>query len=202
MEIAAEKIGKKFNKEWIFKNFSISIKENQSLAVTGPNGSGKSTLLQLLAGMLPPTEGKIRFQTDQLNLPVEEWYQTIAYAAPYLELIEEMSIRELSNFHQNFKPFKNNLSTEEFINKIGLGHASEKEIRFLSSGMKQRVKLGLALFSNTSILMLDEPTTNLDSKATDWYLEEIHKQLGKRIILICSNQSHEYSFCKDLIKIK
>jgi ABC-type multidrug transport system ATPase subunit len=202
MEIIAENIGKKFNKEWIFRNLSLSLKNNQSLAITGPNGSGKSTLLQILAGAIPSSEGKINYLKGKQFLPPDYFYMHISYASPYLELIEEMNIRELSDFHKGFKSFSNNISTEEFLAKIMLEHASEKEIRFLSSGMKQRVKLGLALFSDTPILMLDEPTTNLDSKGTDWYLEEINKQVNNRIIIVSSNQHYEYNFCEEVIKIR
>ncbi|HWZ23126.1 MAG TPA: ATP-binding cassette domain-containing protein, partial [Cytophagaceae bacterium] len=188
MKIVAEKIGKKYNKEWIFRNLSLVLQHNQSIAITGANGAGKSTFLQLLAGTTPASEGKITYKNDKLNFPAEEYYKYISYAAPYLELIEEMTIRELANFHKNFKPFSENISTEEFLQKIVLEHAADKEIRQLSSGMKQRVKLGLALFSRTPIVMLDEPTTNLDNKGIDWYLNEINQQLNKRIIIISSNQ--------------
>jgi ABC-type multidrug transport system ATPase subunit len=202
VKIVAEKIGKKYNKEWIFRNLSLVLQHNQSIAITGANGAGKSTFLQLLAGTTPASEGKITYKNDKLNFPAEEYYKYISYAAPYLELIEEMTIRELANFHKNFKPFSENISTEEFLQKIVLEHAADKEIRQLSSGMKQRVKLGLALFSRTPIVMLDEPTTNLDNKGIDWYLNEINQQLNKRIIIISSNQKHEYDFCEDILKIQ
>ena len=202
MEIIAENIGKKFNKEWIFRNLSLRLKSSQSLAITGPNGSGKSTLLQVLAGAIPSSEGNLNYLQEKRFLSPDYFYTHLSYASPSLELIEEMSIRELSDFHKSFKSFSNNISTEEFLTKIMLEHAAEKEIRFLSSGMKQRVKLGLALFSDTPILMLDEPTTNLDSKGTDWYLEEINKQVNKRIIIVSSNQAFEYNFCEEIIKIR
>ena len=201
MKIIAENIGKKYNKEWIFRNLSLTLNSNQSIAIIGANGAGKSTFLQLLAGVTPPSEGKISHRNDKFILPSDSYYNHISYAAPYLELIEEMTIRELATFHKNFKPFSENSSTEEFIKKIALEHAADKEIRQLSSGMKQRVKLGLALFSDTPILMLDEPTTNLDNKGIDWYLKEINEQLNKRIIIISSNQKHEYDFCEETLLI-
>ena len=201
MEIIAENIGKKFNKEWIFRNFSFKTTTNQSYAITGPNGSGKSTLLQVLAGSSSPSEGQLFYQQKQQLIYPDTFFQYISLAAPYLELIEEMTIREIANFHKGFKPFSDSISTEQFLAKINLEQAADKEIRFLSSGMKQRVKLGLALFSDTPILLLDEPTTNLDSKGIDWYLEEINKQLLKRIVVICSNQRYEHDFCDEEIKM-
>lgn len=162
MEIIAEKIGKKFNKEWIFRNFSFTLNHNQSFAITGPNGSGKSTLLQVLSGATIPSEGQLNYQQNKLIIPPESFYQYISLAAPYLELIEELTIRELANFHQRFKPFAETISTNQFLEKIKLEHAADKEIRVLSSGMKQRVKLGLALFSNSPILLSNWRRTTCD----------------------------------------
>jgi len=119
-----------------------------------------------------------------------------------MELIEEMNIIELATFHSKFKPFTNGVSPSNFAEKINLNQASNKEVRFFSSGMKQRVKLGLAFYSNTPILMLDEPCTNLDETGINWYLDEIKKQLNNRTILICSNQREEYSFCDETINLK
>ena len=201
MEIIAENIGKKYNKEWIFRNLSLVLKNNQSIAITGANGAGKSTLLQLLAGAVPASEGSITYQKENKTLNSDFFFEHISYVAPYLELIEEMTIREMVTFHRNFKPLSENISTEDFVQKIMLEHAADKEVRLLSSGMKQRVKLGLALFSDTSVLMLDEPTTNLDNKGIDWYLQEIKKQLNKRLIIICSNQKHEYDFCEKALVV-
>jgi ABC-type multidrug transport system ATPase subunit len=201
MKIIAENIGKKFNKEWIFRNFSFTLHPTESLAITGPNGSGKSTLLQILSGYIPASEGKVQYQKGKMILPEDNLYEYISYAAPYLELVEEMSLTEMIDFHRAFKPLSENISTDQFIAKIRMENAAEKEIRFFSSGMKQRVKLALALYSDTPILILDEPTSNLDSAGIDWYQDEIKKQLGKRIVLIGSNQRYEYEFCEKEINV-
>ncbi len=201
MEIITENIGKKFNKEWIFRKISFSIKTNESIAITGHNGSGKSTFLQLISGALLPTEGSITYLKDNQEIAPETIYQHLTYTAPYLELIEEMSVTEFVEFQKEFKPFQNNLSSKEFIEKINLTHAQNKQIRLLSSGMKQRLKLGISLYNNSSLLLLDEPTSNLDSIGIDWYREEIAKKLNHQTILICSNQRHEYEFCDRELKI-
>jgi len=201
MEITTENIGKKFNKEWIFRNISFSIKPNESIAITGQNGSGKSTFLQLIAGVLQPTEGSVIYQQNGFKIAVENIFQHLTYTAPYLELIEEMTVSEFVEFQKSFKPFSNNLTSNEFIEKINLVKAEAKQIRYLSSGMKQRLKLGISLYNAAPILLLDEPTTNLDSTGIDWYREEIAKQLNKRTIIICSNQRHEFEFCDRELKI-
>ena len=200
MEIIAENVGKRFNRDWIFKNISISIQDRTTTALTGSNGSGKSTLLQILSSITVPTTGAVSFLKDQTKIDSSECFQYISYVSPYQEIIEEMTITELLNFHLKFKE----LSITEapaFLNHCGIHKGQNKEIRYFSSGMKQRVKLGLALLSDSSTLFLDEPTSNLDEQGTNWYLSEIQQQIGKKTIVIASNIPEEYSFANQIIRI-
>lgn len=198
MEIVAQNLGKKFRNEWIFRNFSQNFHAGESYTFTGANGSGKSTLLQVLSGFMPHSEGNLTYQTNHQSIEIDNFYKHITIAAPYLELIEDFTLAELLQFHLKFKPFKNQLSVQDFIEFIELPQAKNKEIKFFSSGMKQRVKLGLAFLSDCEILMLDEPTSNLDATATNWYLENVQKHSVNRMLFICSNQPSEYEFCKNI----
>jgi ABC-type multidrug transport system ATPase subunit len=200
MEIKIENLGKRFNREWIFRNLNLSFQINKSYAITGPNGSGKSTLLQILTGMMPFSEGKLSFLNQQ-EIDPDNYYKFLSIAAPYQELIEEFTLEELVDFHLKFKEFKS-ISKDEFYERLLLVHSIHKEIRFFSSGMKQRVKLGLAMYTDSPILFLDEPTSNLDSQGTEWYLNEIQNNLSDRIVIICSNQTYEYSFCNEVINLR
>lgn len=200
-QIILEDIGKKLQNEWIFKKLTFQIKQGEALAIIGANGSGKSTLLQIIAGNLTPTVGKISYQSNHLaQIPVENWYKNIVLATPYLELIEEFTLLELVNFQMKFKKLQNNLSPEDFIQQIGLEKALQKPIKFFSSGMKQRLKLGLAFYADTSVILLDEPTTNLDRQGFAWYQSEIQKNLH-RLLIICSNQPAEYEACTKQLDI-
>ncbi len=174
----------------------------QSYAITGPNGSGKSTFLKTLSGAIPATEGTISFE-QKSGQAIEEdaWPHYQAYAAPYLELIEEFTLKELLRFHFAFKQPVVNSCMEELAEKMVLSSAYHKEIKYFSSGMKQRLKLGLAFFSQVPILLLDEPTSNLDSRGIDWYLERVTEVKNDRLLIICSNQKYEYQFCEKLIDI-
>jgi ABC-type multidrug transport system ATPase subunit len=199
-QINLENLGKKFQTEWIFRNLHFQITQGEALAVIGANGSGKSTLLQIIAGNLTATSGKISYQMYNQAIPVEIWYKKIALAAPYLELIEEFTLLELVNFQLKFKKLQNNLSSQDFIQQIGLGKAIQKPIKYFSSGMKQRLKLGLAFYTDTPVLLLDEPTTNLDRQGFVWYQSEIQKNLH-RLVIICSNQPAEYEVCTTQLDI-
>jgi len=139
--------GKRFNREWIYRHCSMELSVGKAYAITGPNGSGKSTLLQAIAGSMQLSEGSIVWNNQQTkDIDPEQVYQQLAIAAPYLELIEEMTAKEFLEFHAQFKPLIASVSIDEILSIIGLEKALGKQIRYFSSGMKQRVKLAQAIF--------------------------------------------------------
>jgi len=202
MKIQLENLGKKFRKEWIFRNVNLSFELGKNYTFIGPNGSGKSTLLQVLIGVMPQTEGKVSYNNINQEVLVDDIYKKIVIAAPYLELVEEFTLLESVEFHQKFKPFKNQLSAAELIEKIQLAPHKDKTVKNFSSGMKQRLKLGLAFYSKAPIILLDEPTSNLDAQGIAWYLEQIERHTTDRLLIICSNQPNEYAFCKNIVDIR
>ncbi len=202
MNIILDNLGKKFRNEWIFRNVHLSFKKGQSYTFIGPNGSGKSTLLQVLIGSLPQSEGKITYTNSQQTIEPDDIYKEISIAAPYLELVEELSLRESIEFHKKFKKIKNNWGSVELMDALQLSAHADKIIKNFSSGMKQRLKLGLAFYSETPIIVLDEPTSNLDVQGIDWYLEHVEKHTQDRLLIICSNQKNEYEFCQNIIDLR
>ncbi|WP_170315645.1 ABC transporter ATP-binding protein [Spirosoma sordidisoli] len=201
MVIRADQVGKKYRKEWIFRRVDLTFTAGTSYTFVGPNGSGKSTLLQLLAGSLPMTEGKLTYSLNGKDLDPDNWFRHISLAAPYLELIEELTLDELLRFHQTFKPFKAGLTTDLVADRLLLSHARHKEVKYFSSGMKQRVKLGLAFFSDSPVVILDEPTANLDRQGAAWYHEQV-RQLGPtQLLIIGSNIPDEYDFCPNVMDV-
>jgi len=208
MNIKLSNAGKRFNREWIFRKVSLEFICGEAYAITGPNGSGKSTLLQCVGGMLQLSEGNIQFTPNNTQqaihnkpLAIEEAYRQVSFCAPYLDLIEEMTLLEFLQFHNQFKPFISRFSVKRVIEVIGLEMASGKQIRYYSSGMKQRVKLAQAIFSDTAIVLLDEPCTNLDDRGIELYHSLIQKYCGERLVIVCSNDPLEYSFCKNVLSI-
>jgi len=131
----------------------------------------------------------------------ENTYQYISIAAPYLEVIEEMTVTEFLHFHQAFKPLLPALSIEEIIEATGLGNAAHKQIRYYSSGMKQRVKLAQAIFSDVPVILLDEPCTNLDSTGIALYQQLINTYCKQRLVIVSSNDEAEYGFCEAKINM-
>ncbi len=192
MRIELEKASKRYRFDWIFSDLTFSFHQGKYYAVAGPNGSGKSTLLKVLSGQLTPSRGNIRYSNNEQTITRESVYQHISIAAPYVELIEEFSLGEMIDFHRQFKPFQNKRSTNELLKILELPKVKNREIRFFSSGMKQRVKLLLAILSQTTILLLDEPTTNLDQQGIQWY-EHIMEQFAQnKIVIIASNVDRDF----------
>jgi ABC-type multidrug transport system ATPase subunit len=201
MQIILQNIGRRFNRDWIFRNIDYAFTGGESYAILGPNGSGKSTLLQVLNGSLMPSMGDISYFKDDKSVEVESVFNQLSLAAPYLELIEEFTLDEMTDFHFKFKPYRRGMDKEAVINLLNLEGARHKLIRYFSSGMKQRLKLALAFCSDTPMLMLDEPTSNLDAQGVDWYLNLVQQFAADRLTIICSNQEHEYSFCRHQLNI-
>lgn len=192
IDIRVENLGKRFNREWIFRKFNFNFKAGNTYAITGPNGSGKSTLLQVLWGQMPQSMGSISYQSQRKKHSVEEIYKLISVATPYMDLIDEFTLQEQFDFHFKIKTARNKMSVQDMLEKLNLEHAKDKQLVNFSSGMRQRVKLGLAFFSEADLLFLDEPTTNLDNVASKWYIENLQQIPRETLIFIASNNADEY----------
>ena len=189
--------GKRFNKDWVFQSLNVDFEQGQHYALIGNNGSGKSTLLQVIAGFTNLSKGTIEWNgADSQSI-----YEQISIAAPYLELVEELTTLEHFEFHAKFKSLTENISIQEMIQLIGLEKSTHKQIRYFSSGMKQRLKLALAIFSTSPILLLDEPCSNLDKEGYALYKQLIQQYAMQKLIIVGSNDPEEYAFCTQQINL-
>jgi len=203
ISIQVNNAGKKFGREWIFRNVSLDIKQGEKIVILGLNGSGKSTLLQAMTGYLGLNEGSISFTENQKKIEDEQQHLLISLASPYLELIEDFTLTEQLEHAAIYKPFLKELSIAQIIELSGLSAHKDKYIKLFSSGMKQRLKLTLAILAETSILFLDEPTTNLDATVIDWYKNMIANYAKHKTIVVCSNSiKDEYEFCDKVISME
>ncbi|MBX9734547.1 MAG: ATP-binding cassette domain-containing protein [Chitinophagaceae bacterium] len=197
MQITLQNAGKRFNRDWIFRQLNYSFESGKAYAITGSNGSGKSTLLQCIAGSYSLHEGSIDWQ--QYNK--DNVYSAISICAPNLELIEEMTGEEFLQFHFQFKSLTHSYRIPDILAEVNLISAATKQIRYYSSGMKQRLKLAQAIFSDTPILLLDEPCTNLDKEGYAVYNQMIEHHTAHKIVIVCSNEEAEIGFCNDRINL-
>lgn len=205
LTISLEGSGKKYNREWIFRNLNFRFEAGKSYAVTGPNGSGKSTLLQCIAGAIHLSEGAMQYEitvAGKLNrIPENSIHQYVSIAAPYLELVEEMTAAELLNFHGHFKPFIPGATIEGILAAVVLEKSAHKQIRYFSSGMKQRLKLAQAFYSDVPLLLLDEPCSNLDRSGIELYKDLCTGPGKNKLIIVGSNDQQETDFCTQRIHL-
>lgn len=185
-------LSKRFNREWIFRNLNYNFQAGKTYAITGPNGSGKSTLLQILWGQLPQSSGSITYSLGSKVITTEEIFNHVSIATPYMDLIEEFTLAEQIEFHFRMRTMRKGYTVETLIEKLYLSDARNKAISNFSSGMRQRLKLGLAFYTEAQAIFLDEPGTNLDDQAFAWYHEQLRELPANQLIFIATNQHNEY----------
>ncbi|MFN8323322.1 MAG: ABC transporter ATP-binding protein [Chitinophagales bacterium] len=195
--IQLKSVSKKFGSEWIYKKIDATFTSGNQYAIVGPNGSGKSTLLKMIAGIITPNKGEVIYTNTEGNSVAENVFSKISFCAPYMDLPEELTLSELLQFHTSFRNLT--ISSDELISLLQIN--VHKEIRNYSSGMKQRVKLALAFYTQADILLLDEPTANLDETWIALYLKLINETTVGKIVVISSNIPAEYNFCNTVLKI-
>lgn len=202
MEVILSGIAKHFGREAVFGGVDLELASGSRTAVLGPNGSGKSTLLQVIAGALVPTAGRIEHRLQGRTVDPEQVYRHISIAAPYLHLYEELSLAEAVDNHRRFKPLLPEFDTEALARTAYLEKHLAKPVRHLSSGMRQRLKLALAILSDTSLLLLDEPASNLDTTGIDWYNELLRSHLADRTLVVASNhEAVETALCRSSVAV-
>jgi len=203
LEITLSNAGKQYNDDWIFSGIDFEFRGGEPTVILGSNGSGKSTLLQLISSAIMPTEGSITYQLEGNTIRPEQAFRLMSMAAPYIELIEEFTLAEMVCFHRRLKPLIRNMSTPELLKVCQLESNASKPIRYFSSGMKQRLKLALAIISETPALLLDEPVSNLDKAGIEWYNDLVRKHLNNRLIVVSSNSiDEEFGFCTQKIRLE
>ena len=202
MQIALHNISKRFGYQWVIRDCSWELNENSVIAVSGPNGSGKSTLVKIISGFLSPTSGEIKYTLNGSNISRGEVYKHISLVGPYSGLIGEFTLREIYEFHFKFKSNINNETYYDFKSWLNLDISDHKRIMDYSSGMHQRAQLGLALKTNSSVLIFDEPTSFLDENAKKWFYEKLEKVKGNRTIIIASNDKEDFQLCDQYHRIQ
>ena len=185
MHISLYNVGKKYDKLWVFRGVSAEFESDHIYGLIGFNGSGKSTLLQMISGFITPNEGEIKWSESHEDLKVEQWSKYLTMATPYLDLFEEFTVSESIDLHLKFKSLVK--PPKEILEEIELAKHQDKMLSQLSSGMRQRLKLALAIYSESPLLLLDEPCANLDKKWSEWYNDVLCKHKHNRLIIICSN---------------
>lgn len=203
MEVTLENLSKSFAEQSVIKTVNYTFRQGERHTILGGNGSGKSTLLQMIYGSLTPTSGAILYRLNGAEIKQEEVVFKTSLASPYLELIEELTAKEFLAFYSKFRNYNNSISPDEILDYCYLTASANKEIRNFSSGMKQRLRLGLAIFSDSDLVLLDEPISNLDPQGMEWYQKLVNEYLGSRTLIVGSNfDEREMGSCPHRLEIQ
>ena len=199
--VTADRLGKRFGRQWVLRDLSESFSTGEVIGVRGRNGSGKSTLLRLLSGQLTPSRGSVTWSLAGEPVAVEAVFRLVSWIGPYIELVEELTVRELLSFHFGFKPAQGDLAVADIIDRIELTAAAERPLFDCSSGMRQRVLLATALYAASPLLLLDEPTVTLDQSARGWFAKELTIYRQGRLTVVASNDADDLAQCTRLLNL-
>ncbi len=191
MAIEARGLGHQFNQHWVFRNLAFSIPAGGSLAILGANGAGKSTLVKLIAGQLTHTEGTLAHTVAGKTIEAENLYRHLSWCAPYIEAYPALTVQESFALHFRFKACLLS-GAAECLDMLQLTAHARKPLHQLSSGLLQRVYLGLALFSQSALLLLDEPTSHMDEANAAFALALVTAHRAGRTLVLASNMEREY----------
>lgn len=202
LEIRLEQVSRRFIRQEVIAPLDWQIQAGEKWSILGQNGSGKSTLLQIVSGFLSPSSGAIFWMLDGKPVNPADVYTKISLSGPYMELLEEFTLSEFLDMHFRVKPPVGGLKSPEILEKTRLQAHANKQIRFFSSGMKQRVRLVQAIVADTPLLLLDEPASNMDEAGMDWLDGLLNEFLGNRTLVVASNHHpRETRFCTQSIRL-
>ncbi|MCS6990831.1 MAG: ABC transporter ATP-binding protein [Chitinophagales bacterium] len=201
MTITINHVARRFQSQWVFRDVHLRLSSGAQYALMGPNGSGKTTLLHLIGGFLMPTVGTIQYQIQQRPIDPQHLHRYLSFAAPYIELIDNFSVLELVRWQSRLKPLKDGITAIDVLKQADLWPHAGKRVDALSSGLRQRLQLALALMAQTPLVLLDEPTANLDAESVLWYQQLLQAHSANRLVVIASNQEADLIHCTSHISV-
>lgn len=202
IKLIGKDIKKSFGRLLVFDSINFELTNNSSLAVAGKNGSGKSTLLKIIAGLLSPSSGEVIYQINGKKIDKLDWFKFVGFVAPYLQLYDEFTGYENLEILAKIRGVKNYKGKiEDILERVNLYSRRNDFVRGYSSGMKQRLKYACALLHDPIVLILDEPTSNLDPEGVEmvWAIAEEQKRKG--ILIVATNEPEELKICDEVINL-
>lgn len=195
IEIELRRLSKRFGRRWVIRELDATLRAGEMVGIDGRNGSGKTTLLRLISGQLTPSRGRVRWTMSGEEVRDDDRYRAVAWAGPYLELPEELTIAEFFDFHFRMKPLRAGLTVDDLPEMVELADARNRLLGDCSSGMLQRVMLGSVLYADAALLLLDEPTLTLDGGAKYWFFDQLKRFRDGRLVVIASNDAEDLAIC-------
>ena len=201
--IELENVTKTSGRRLIFKNISVKLNSPAVIGISGRNGAGKSTFVKILAGLISPTKGKINHYSENGVLPNEKIFNSLGFVSPYLVLYDEFTATENLYYFCKIRDVKYDKSfAKELLEKVNLYDRRNDLVKTYSSGMKQRLKYAFALIHKPNLLILDEPTSNLDNSGKDVVYSFIENYGKDKLVIVASNEEVDLSYCSQIIELE
>lgn len=197
-----ENLCRRFGPRSVLKNINFDCTYGQSVCITGPNGSGKSTLLRILASLLSPTSGKVTLSTDSDVIDAAGRRKYVRLVSPEIGLYDELTGYENLRFLADVSGTSGSRDTiERALDAVGLGDRRNDRFGEYSSGMKQRLKVASALMSEPPVLLLDEPTSNLDEDGRALIHRIMDEQKSRGMFIYATNEPEEQSMGDRIVRL-
>ncbi len=195
MELSIQRLSKTYRQTPVFSDLSFHVPAGSRLAITGPNGSGKSTLLKILSGGALPSAGQVTYRLGREPIDTEDVFRYVHFVAPYNTVIEELSPEELFDLHRGLGMLRSYSRYAEWAERLAYPFRPDQPVKSFSSGMKQRIRLGLALLDDRPLVLLDEPGSNLDRQGKDWMFSLIGELSAAQTLVLATNDDEEAATC-------
>lgn len=202
LSLKITKLTRRFGHRSVFRDIDFECGPGTSVCITGPNGSGKSTLLKIIAGLLAPSSGNITFSIDEKETTAETKRRSVRLVSPEMNLYDELTGSENLRFLSSISGVP--VSQEKIgtiLNSVGLGERGDDFFGEYSSGMKQRLKLASALMSDPPLLLLDEPSSNLDHDGREFVYRVMQEQKSRGILVYATNEQDEQRFGDKIVRL-
>jgi heme exporter protein A len=194
---------KYFGRRLIFDGINFSFTSRNIYGISGPNGSGKSTLVKIIADLISPTRGKVDHKFGKKIIEPEDLHNYLGFVSPYLFLYDEFTAEENLIYSSSIRGIKFNQERSDFLlSELKLFDRRKDLVRGYSSGMKQRLKFIFALLHEPQLIILDEPTSNLDNSGKEIVYKIIMEESKKNLIVIASNEESDLRLCTEIIELE
>jgi len=200
--LLAESVNKTFGRRLIFKDINFKLNSSTIFGISGPNGSGKSTLVKIIANIISPSSGKLVHNSKGSEIKPEKLHNHIGLVSPYLVLYDEFTAYENLNYFSEIRGILfSKKRVDDLLNKFLLFNRKDDLVKTYSSGMKQRLKFIFALMHSPQLIILDEPTSNLDDEGKEVVYELIKEEGSKNVVIVASNEKTDLSLCEQSISL-
>ncbi len=194
---------KYFGRRLIFDGINFALTSRNIYGVSGPNGSGKSTLVKIIADLISPTRGKVNHKFGDKIIEPEELHNYLGFVSPYLFLYDEFTAEENLIYSCNIRGVKYDKErADHLLSQLNIYDRKKDLVRGYSSGMKQRLKFIFALLHEPQLIILDEPTSNLDNPGKEIVYQIIAEESRRSLIVIASNEDSDLGLCTEVIELE